>query len=208
MLFLNLPTGQRLTVCGVDEVIARMAVCHEKPAVLSIQDPNAEQGHGKAPDLNGIADSQLVLQFIDTTQVLKGIAPTKKHVSDAMNFLRDTRVDDVIIHCKAGVARSAAMAAIFMDSVYGPGNEAKVIEDLLHIRPIAAPNPLILLLAGKRKLLRAALDNSTVFANMEYVHGLRDNWAKKNPSLTDRFLKGRELCPVHRILHDRLLRGK
>ncbi|TAH32711.1 MAG: hypothetical protein EYC62_08205 [Alphaproteobacteria bacterium] len=197
MSFITLPTNQRITVCGVDELPDRIAACSSPPAVLSIEHPEAQEGKGKAPDLTGRVYAQNVQVYFDITQPLKPLSPTVAMVAQGLSFLRAHPHQDLIVHCQHGMARSTAMVALFMAGIYGDGHENQIIEALLGIRPIAAPNPLMILKSRKLVLAKALVNHPTIFANMETAHQHRLAWLARNPKMVEQHFAGRQLRPLH-----------
>jgi predicted protein tyrosine phosphatase len=55
----------------------------------------------------------------------------------------------VLIHCEAGISRSAAAALIMYSSWLGPGQEREALESVLSQRPFARPNRRMVDLADK-----------------------------------------------------------
>lgn len=111
-------------------------------AVLTIEDPLFRNGlrfHKKPhPD-------QLVLMFEDVDTYESTVAmPALQHVEAAISFGREHAGGKLLVHCKAGVARSTALALAIIADRLGEGNEAAAVRYLLKIRKEAAPNLFLL----------------------------------------------------------------
>lgn len=111
-------------------------------AILTIEDPLYKNGlrfHRRPhPD-------HLVLMFEDVDFYRADIAmPDVSHVEAAIDFAREHVNHQLLVHCKAGIARSTAIALAIIADRLGKGNEMEAVNYLLHIRNEAAPNLLLL----------------------------------------------------------------
>lgn len=71
-------------------------------------------------------------------------APTKKQVSEILNWAKKLNQDSVLlVHCFGGVSRSTAIALSIMVQHLGIDKIEIAIEWLKEIRPQACPNPVI-----------------------------------------------------------------
>jgi predicted protein tyrosine phosphatase len=155
-------------------------------AVVTIEDPgqrNPLRFH-KSPH-----PDHLVLKFEDVDIRDEAIAlPKEQHVRAVLEFGRRHTDDDILVHCKAGIARSTALALTIIADRLGPGQEAAAVARLLEVRPEAAPNLLILgmaddLMEREGALVEAwmAVENS----DPEYAQHRRDKLEilEKRPEL-------------------------
>lgn len=62
-------------------------------------------------------------------------------------FARANARGSLLIHCRHGVGRSAAVALAVIADRLGPGQEGEALEELLTIRPQATPNLVVIKLA-------------------------------------------------------------
>ena len=135
-----------LIITRANDVLKTLA---ERPvaAVLSIEHPGATAGHGAAPRVEGAP--QMILCFWDSEQpVPKG--PTEEDVKAGILFvLEHLKKGDVLIHCHAGKSRSVAIALGVLALRHPEKNEKKLMEELLKLRPMAAPNILMVEMADK-----------------------------------------------------------
>lgn len=111
-------------------------------AVVTIEDPGRRNGlrYHSAPH-----PDHLVLRFEDVDVADESVAlPRPDHVRSVLEFARQNTEGKLLVHCKAGVARSTALALAVMADRMGAGREADAVEELLRVRPESAPNLLLL----------------------------------------------------------------
>ena len=135
----------RITICGLSELAghAGAGITH----VVSILDP-------AWPDPNDFQQyaphRRVVYRFDDVVEVGTGYtAPTRSDVSALLELgreLMEEPVEQLLIHCHAGVSRSTAAAAILM-AQSNPGREPDVFAELERVRPRSWPNALMLRMA-------------------------------------------------------------
>jgi predicted protein tyrosine phosphatase len=135
----------RITICGLSElaVHAVAGVTH----VVSILDP----AWPDPSDFERYAPHRrVVYRFDDVVEVGLGyFAPTQNDVAAILDLgreLMDEPVNQLLIHCHAGVSRSTATAAILM-AQSNPGREPEVFAELERVRPRSWPNALMLRIA-------------------------------------------------------------
>lgn len=116
-------------------------------AVVTIEDPHQRNGlrFHRAPH-----PDHLVLKFEDVDIRDETIAlPQVGHVMAVLAFGRQHVGSDMLIHCKAGIARSTAMALAVLADRHGAGREDEAVRELLSFRPESIPNLIILDMADK-----------------------------------------------------------
>jgi len=114
-------------------------------AVLTIEDPGMRHGlrFHSFPH-----PEQLVLMFEDVDDPSPEIAlPHESHVEAALSFGREHERGSMLVHCRAGVARSAGLALGIIADRLGPGREREAVAALLKDRPAARPNLIVLRMA-------------------------------------------------------------
>ena len=95
--------------------------------------------------------------------------PDPVHVARLVDFCAG--IDGpALIHCHAGISRSAAAAFVLVSQRLGPGRELEALEIVLASRPQAWPNRRIVALADERMGRGGAL----VAALVRYEHGPLD----------------------------------
>lgn len=174
-----------ITICRADELVGKV-VAIKPAAVLSIEHPGVKKGErGYAPRLNN-GVPQLILTFWDSEQAVPD-GPDLKQVKQGLEFvLEHLQKGDVIIHCNSGKARSTALALGVLAQLHPQESEKALVEKVLALRPIAAPNIIVVALVDKLtgrngKLLQAVNDNPAITARRAEAEISRDNWRKRNP---------------------------
>jgi len=158
-------------------------------AVLTIEDPDIRHPlrfHNRPhPD-------QLVLKFEDVDTQVPGIAlPHAIHVEAALDFAREHESGSLLVHCKAGIARSSAIALAIIADRFGMGKEKDSVAALLAIRPPAIPNLLVLgladyILGRNGRLAEAWMEVENSDKEYAAVRKLKKETVERNPSLYSR----------------------
>ncbi|HEX7152614.1 MAG TPA: hypothetical protein VF618_14085 [Thermoanaerobaculia bacterium] len=104
----------------------------------------------------GSVERKLRLLFDDTTDQTGATEDDVRRIIDAAREL-PPGAGRVIIHCAAGISRSAAAAVIFHAIRLGPGHEEDAVDRVMEQRPIAMPNPRIIAIADQLLELDGAL---------------------------------------------------
>ena len=139
-----------LTICKASEVLdlvkARERANLPFSVVISIEGP-ADGVQGRAPRLakeigTEWTDRQAILVCNDV-ETGAGVPPLEL-VRNALDYFQKWRPTDgamrVLVHCRSGKARSTALGLVLLRHHRGPGTEKECLEELLRVRPIAAPN--------------------------------------------------------------------
>jgi predicted protein tyrosine phosphatase len=136
-------TAPRITICGIAELGEHSAagVTH----VLSILGPNAPD----PPEFAAFAPHRrLILRFHDVIEPQPDqIAPTREDVERLLVFGREvseTPEAHLLVHCRAGVSRSTAAAALILMQANPEWPASAALDAVAAIRPRAWPNLLIL----------------------------------------------------------------
>jgi predicted protein tyrosine phosphatase len=114
-------------------------------AVITIEDPgqrNPLRFH-VSPHPEHLVMKFEDVDFHDSTIAL----PRQEHVTAAIEFGRRHPGGNLLVHCRAGIARSTALALAIIADRLGAGHEKEAVAELLRVRPEAAPNLLILPMA-------------------------------------------------------------
>lgn len=136
-------TAPRLTICGIPELGEHCAagVTH----VLSILGPTMPD----PPEFAAFAPHRrLVLRFNDVIEPRPDqIAPSREDVERLLVFGREageTQEAHLLVHCRAGVSRSTAAAALILMQANPEWPASAALDAVAAIRPRAWPNLLIL----------------------------------------------------------------
>jgi predicted protein tyrosine phosphatase len=176
----------RIIITRADEVL-QVIPAQPVVAVLSIEHPGSVAGErGAAPRLQGVP--QLILCFWDSEQKVNN-GPDISQVQAGMDFvLAHLEKGDVLIHCHAGKSRSVAIALGVLALQFPDDDENTLLEKLLEIRPIAAPNIIIVemvdSLTGRGgKLLSAVLNHPQISEQRKQTEENRQRLLKDRPDL-------------------------
>jgi len=136
-----------IRVCGVDELDAEIA-CQPR-SIISIWDPKSEdmQRHLENIKRRLPAPKVCVARFDDIASETPGRHLMKSEdMEEILRFSR-TAPSPILIHCRAGISRSTAVAYAILCQARGPGHELECMVELTRIRPQAVPNEYIVGLA-------------------------------------------------------------
>jgi predicted protein tyrosine phosphatase len=160
-------SGPRLPT--VESLAVASEIWPDYDAVISIEDASREpDGHrafafpaDHALAVAGRLPAHLRLVFDDIDEPHEGyVAPDPVQVAEALAFARLHHDRRLLVHCHAGQCRSAAIALGVIADRLAPGQEGEAVAHLLRIRPIAAPNLIVLHIVdaalGRNGALRAA----------------------------------------------------
>jgi predicted protein tyrosine phosphatase len=182
---------KEIVVCAANDLLDEVAD-NNPAAVLSMEHPGVSPGEpGYAPRLkdNGFDDiPQMVLTFWDSEQKVPN-GPDREQVEKGLNFVMEhIEEGPVIIHCKAGKSRSAAMALGVLSKLYPEKPEGELVNMLLAMRPQAAPNILMVemlddLTGRGGKLTQAVLDHPVLSAQRAQAEENRRSLARERPDL-------------------------
>ncbi len=165
-------------------------------AVLSIQQPPSDDKDAQNKNRKGAAPiikdiPQKILTFWDSEDKNTKEGPDKEQIEAGIMFAMEHIMNDegdIIIHCHAGKARSAAIALGVMILHQTEKTAKDLVEELLEIRPVAAPNMLVIEIVGeiagrKNELIAAVKENKEMYTNIKTVRYSREHWLKKNPEI-------------------------
>lgn len=164
-------------------------------AVLSIEHPGVQPGaKGSAPRLDATAHAnvpQKILSFWDAEQkVHQGpdLPQVEAGLAFVMEHLQKNEDGAVLIHCHAGKSRSVALALGALSLMHPEKGEREILDMLLDIRPIAAPNIIMVemldTLTGREgKLLQAVLDHPVIGEQRRVAEENRQSLLRERPEM-------------------------
>lgn len=131
-----------LVICSFDDA-CRDAAAYD--AVISIESPDATRATGRLERFREAHEpAHKVLRFHDIEDPRAPAPPRRHHVRAGLDFARRQAGRRLLIHCHAGVSRSTALAyAILVHRHGAAGDEPRLLERILEIRPQACPNRLV-----------------------------------------------------------------
>ena len=147
-----------LEVC--DLRTAKSMELSQYSGVITIEEPDADDA------FRITAVPQLTLQFHDIDMTMLGyVEPDVDHIQQAIAFSR--KIDGpLLVHCRAGVSRSTAIALAIAIDRLGAGNERMACQWLTQVRPQAQPNKLLVFLLDELLELNSRL----IDAYMEMIN--------------------------------------
>lgn len=195
------PHSHRIIITRADEMVKTLdhaANDNTNPkilAVLSIEHPGVEPGtKGAAPRLDATPHAhvpQKILCFWDAEQVVHQ-GPDVPQVEAGLAFVMEhlQKNDDgaVLIHCHAGKSRSVALALGALSLMHPDKSESELIDQLLEIRPIAAPNIIMVEMLDKLtgregRLLQAVLDHPVLSEQRRVAEANRQALLRDRPEM-------------------------
>ncbi len=84
---------------------------------------------------------QLILRFDDINQSMDDyVVPQMSHIKRALDFADKIKDGSLLIHCRAGISRSSAIALAVIAKRLGSGKEEEAVNTLEYINPNCRPN--------------------------------------------------------------------
>lgn len=185
----------RIVITRADETVKTLAEA-DIVAVLSIEHPGVKPGDkGSAPRIGEHGFShvpQKILAFWDSEQAVNN-GPNIAQVEEGLDFvMAHLESGTVLIHCHAGKSRSVAIALGALALSHPDKDETELLALLLEIRPVAAPNILIVEMVDKiagrdGKLLQAVLDHPKITEQRAAAEKNRQEMLERRPELLKEF---------------------
>jgi len=174
-----------IIICRVDELTSK--VSEVKPAaVLSMEHPGVVEGQNSYTPRLKDGTPQMILTFWDS-EIPVPQGPDRAQIKQGLDFVLEHIKDgDVIIHCHSGKSRSTAMALGVLAALHPEETEAALVNELLAIRPEAAPNIIVVKLVDELtgrhgKLLQAVLDNPQMSEARKVATANSAAWRARHP---------------------------
>lgn len=188
----------KIVICGAREMPETLRATGAS-AVLSIEGPLTNPGEeGYAPRIHDLAFRgrflhvpQKILTFWDyEIDVSDGHpipnTPDIVQVGEGMLYAaRHAKTGGVLIHCAAGKSRSTGVALGALALLHPQKKESELVAELLRIRPVAAPNILVVEHADAvanrgGRLVDAVLAHPGMERAREKAEISRQRWIAKN----------------------------
>ena len=145
-------------ICSLDQV--RELDVSTYDGIITIEDTTIREPFRVQTD----EPKQLILRFDDINQPMDDyVIPQLSHIKRALDFADKIEDGSLLIHCRAGISRSSAIALAVIAKRLGSGKEEEAVKTLEHINPNCRPNKSIVemtdeLLERDGKLIKAVQD--------------------------------------------------
>jgi predicted protein tyrosine phosphatase len=150
-----------ITIASLDDVEMLAGTPFTK--IISINDAHLEKEGGYERRIKAyFPTARAVFSYFDDVDHLTEDGPQENEIGLLLDFSqRFTMADKILIHCRAGVSRSTALAYAVVCQHGQPGQEAEAFAYVRQIRPQLFPNGLVVkmadrILKSKGRLLAAA----------------------------------------------------
>ena len=150
-----------ITIASLDEVEMLAGTPFTK--IISINDAHLEVEGGYERRIKAyFPKARSVFSYFDDVDHLTEDGPQENEIGLLLDFSQHfTMADKILIHCRAGVSRSTALAYAVVCQHSQPGKEAEAFAYVRQIRPQLFPNRLVVKMADrilkrKGRLLTAA----------------------------------------------------
>jgi predicted protein tyrosine phosphatase len=143
------PPRLNITVAGLDELEELEDKAFTR--VISIGDVEwkANREHETAVRRH-FPGAAFIFSYFDDVEFTREGAPDRNQVYRILLFSQAfTPADRILIHCRAGISRSTAIACAIICQHTPPGEEAGAVEHIRSIRTMMVPNFLIIKVADE-----------------------------------------------------------
>jgi predicted protein tyrosine phosphatase len=138
-----------ITIAGIDEVEMLAGTPFTK--IISINDACLEEEGGYERRIKAyFPKARAVFSYFDDVDTSTGDGPQQSEIGLLLDFSQQfTIADKILIHCRAGVSRSTALAYAVVCQHSQPGQEAEAFAYIRQIRPQLFPNRLVVKMADR-----------------------------------------------------------
>jgi predicted protein tyrosine phosphatase len=138
-----------ITIASLDEVEMLAGTPFTK--IISINDAHLEEEGGYERRIKVyFPKAHAVFSYFDDVDYSTENGPQESEISLLLDFSRRfTMTDKILIHCRAGVSRSTALAYAVSCQHGQPGQEAEAFAYIRQIRPQLFPNGLVVKMADR-----------------------------------------------------------
>jgi predicted protein tyrosine phosphatase len=138
-----------ITIASLDEVEMLAGTPFTK--IISINDAHLEVEGGYERRIKAyFPKARAVFSYFDDVDYSTENGPQENEIGLLLDFSRRfTMADKILIHCRAGVSRSTALAYAVVCQHGQPGQEAEAFAYVRQIRPQLFPNRLVVKMADR-----------------------------------------------------------
>jgi predicted protein tyrosine phosphatase len=143
------PPRLNITIAGLDELEGLKDTPFTR--VISISEANLKAERGIESQLRRFfPGASFIFAYFDDVEFIREGAPDRNHVYRILLASQTyTAADRILIHCRAGISRSTAIAISILCQHAPVGEEKLVVDQVRAIRPVMLPNFLIIKLADE-----------------------------------------------------------
>jgi predicted protein tyrosine phosphatase len=136
-----------ITIAGLDEVDMLAGTPFTK--IISINDAHLEEEGGYERRIKAyFPKARVVFSYFEDVDYPSEDGPQEDEIGHLLDFSqRFTESDKILIHCRAGVSRSTALAYAVVCQHTKPGQEKKAFAYIRKLRPQLFPNRLVVKMA-------------------------------------------------------------
>jgi predicted protein tyrosine phosphatase len=145
----SLPPRLNITIVGVEDLPKLSGTSFTRVISIAEAELKAERGH-EALIRRLFPGASCHFAYFDDVEYSKDGGPDRNHVYRILLFSQPFTFDDkILIHCRAGISRSTAIAIAIVCQHSPPGEEKQAVEQIRAVRPVMLPNFLIIKLADE-----------------------------------------------------------
>jgi predicted protein tyrosine phosphatase len=143
------PPRLNITIAGLDELEQLKGTNFTR--VISICDADLKAERGYETQLRRyFTNATFNFSYFDDVEFAREGAPDRNQVYRILLFSQAfTLSDRILIHCRAGISRSTAIACAITAQHSPPGEEKEAVAHIRSVRPLMVPNFLIIKLADE-----------------------------------------------------------
>ena len=122
-------------ICSLHQV--RVIDVSTYDGIITIEDTTIKEPFR----VQGDEPKQLILRFDDINEPIDDyVVPQMIHIKKALDFAHEIEDGSLLVHCRAGISRSSAIALAVIAKRLGSGKEEEAVNTLEHINPNCRPN--------------------------------------------------------------------
>jgi len=143
------PPRLNITIAGLDELEKLKGEAFTR--VISVCDADLKAERGYETQLRRYFPlATFIFAYFDDVEIPREGGPDRNQVYRILLFSQGFALNDrILIHCRAGISRSTALACAVTCQHSPPGEEKLAVEHIRSIRSVMMPNFLIIKLADE-----------------------------------------------------------